>query len=1167
MLLRINLVLSIGWVLAAGNLQPAAAQTFPVIIPQASDPWFSGLTIPATAPTQGMWSPVFAWPIVALHLTVLPNGDILSFGTPVGQGAQEGRTLDRWNPSAPGNHLTLPNSQNVNSFCAAGILLNSGSLLVSGGNAPRQSTVFNYNDNSAATTVSQLASDRWYGSLIKLADGRSLMTGGSSPYAINVWQDPGGSLGSVSMTPEVFDPATGWSSLFGANSREAFGPDYNRWWYPRNWVAPNGQVFGISAEQMWYLDPAGNGSLRVVGTFKTPADDILRPNIGATSTAAMYDVGRILQVGGNGYVNQQPTVSSAAATTFDIRDGDPIVAEADSMAFARQWANSTVLPNSFVLVTGGTRFGDNGDPSAVREAEWWNPNSGTWTTLATAQNIRNYHSAAVLLPNGLVLVTGGGVPGPVNNFNGQIYYPPYLFQAKGAGAAIATRPRMVSASTLQAEYAGTFQIEMADVNLITRIVMMGLGSTTHSFDMGQRLVPLEFTQAGAILTLTAPASANIAPPGYYQVVALNAAGIPSRGFIVAMAAAPPTAPAPIAADPVALYPFDQTTGTVATDFSGNGQNGTLVGGATFTAGRTGNALNLSGANQYADLPDGLVAGCRDFTFAAWVRLGANPNWNRVFDFGNGTGTNMFLTTAAGGQIFRFAIRNNNSTEQRVSYNYSFPTGTWKHVAFTLAGGTGSLYLDGTQVAQNTSMSLRPIDLGLTPNVWLGRSQYGADPYLNGSLDEVRISCRAYSATEVRGAAGGNVATYPFDQTTGTVATDVSGTGNTGMLVGGATWAPGLSGNAVQLAGAGQYVDLPDNLAASCREFTFASWVNLAANPNWARILDAGNSTSTYMFLTPAAADKILRFAMKLNDGAEQQLSYGVNLSLGQWRHVAVTLAGSTGRLYLDGIEVAQNPAMSLQPNQIAPMPNVWLGRSHYPDPYLNGSLDDTRFACRALPAAEISALALPPGNLIASYPFDETAGVNAMDASTNAKHATLVGGATRVEGRKGNAIALSGTTQYATLPAGLVSACADFTFAGWVNLSATANWARIFDFGNGTGTNMFLTPRTNAGSLRFAIRNQNGAEQQISYTYAFPTNTWKHVAVTLAGNTGRMYVDGVQVAQNTNLTLDPVNLGALPNVWIGRSQYPADPYLNGRVDDFRFSCRAFTASEISALAQ
>jgi hypothetical protein len=56
------------------------------------------------------------------------------------------------------------------------------------------------------------------------------------------------------------------------------------------------------------------------------------------------------------------------------------------------------------------------------------------------------------------------------------------------------------------------------------------------------------------------------------------------------------------------------------------------------------------------------------------------------------------------------------------------------------------------------------------------------------------------------------------------------------------------------------------------------------------------------------------------------------------------------------------------------------------------------------------------------------------------------------------------------------------------------------------------------------------------------------------------------VAQNTNLVLNPINLGATANVWLGRSQYAADPYLNGTLDDVRMSCRAYSAEEIAALA-
>jgi hypothetical protein len=157
---------------------------------------------------------------------------------------------------------------------------------------------------------------------------------------------------------------------------------------------------------------------------------------------------------------------------------------------------------------------------------------------------------------------------------------------------------------------------------------------------------------------------------------------------------------------------------------------------------------LSGSNQYVDLPDGLVSACTDFTWAGWVNLAANPNWGRLFDFGSGTATNMFLTTRAGGATLRFAIKLNNGAEQQISYGINLALNQWRHVAVVLSGNTGRLYLDGIQVAQNTSITLNPINLGTTTNDWLGRSQYTADPFLNGTLDDVRISCRAYGDEEI-----------------------------------------------------------------------------------------------------------------------------------------------------------------------------------------------------------------------------------------------------------------------------------------------------------------------------------------------------------------------------------------------------------------------------------
>ena len=115
--------------------------------------------------------------------------------------------------------------------------------------------------------------------------------------------------------------------------------------------------------------------------------------------------------------------------------------------------------------------------------------------------------------------------------------------------------------------------------------------------------------------------------------------------------------------------------------------------------------------------------------------------------------------------------------------------------------------------------------------------------------------------------------------------------------------------------------------------------------------------------------------------------------------------------------------------------------------------------------------------------------------------------------------------------------------------------------------NMFLTPRNAATNVvRYGITTSGSAgEQQINGTAALPIGTWKHVAVTWAGNVGILYVDGVEVGRNNAMTLNPTSLGSTTQNYIGKSQY-ADPYLNGRVDDFRIYARALGATEVSGLA-
>lgn len=524
-----------------------------VTVPAPADPLLQNLNPPADAPTRGMWSAVQSWPLNGLHAAVLPNGKLLTYGTNLDGGAQDGRYMDLWDPSlgfTAAAHTTTFRAEQQNSFCAAATYLTDGRLMISGGNGSVTTTLYAASDNSVAQSPANMADERWYATMVTLPDGRPLIVGGMVPYSEGMQANPDQAVaqGLASMTPEVFENGN-WRSLFGAYSREAFGPDYLRASYPRAWVAPSGKLFGLSAERLWTLDAAGNGAITVHGAFKTAPNATTRPNVGATNVTAMYDIGKILVAGGNGSDNGEGLPSSNQATVIDINGAAPVLTEQPAMANARRYGNALVLPDGKVLVTGGATYGNYyaGQPSSpVYAAEIWNPATGTWTTGASAAVYRGYHSFTVLLPNGTVLSTGGGTPGPVTNLNAEVYYPPQLFRTVNGVAQLAPRPVIQALSGLSFAHGATLQADMGSNAAIASLSLVGLSVGTHSFNSGQRRIPLAFTQDSIRLTATLPAAA-IAPPGYYQLVAIDTAGVPSRGAIVALGqgvSAPPVTTTP-----------------------------------------------------------------------------------------------------------------------------------------------------------------------------------------------------------------------------------------------------------------------------------------------------------------------------------------------------------------------------------------------------------------------------------------------------------------------------------------------------------------------------------------------------------------------------------------------------------------------------------------------
>lgn len=162
-------------------------------------------------------------------------------------------------------------------------------------------------------------------------------------------------------------------------------------------------------------------------------------------------------------------------------------------------------------------------------------------------------------------------------------------------------------------------------------------------------------------------------------------------------------------------------------------------------------------------------------------------------------------------------------------------------------------------------------------------------------------------------------------------------------------------------------------------------------------------------------------------------------------------------------------------------------------------------------------------------------------------------------GKIGQAINLNGTN-FVTLPSNALSTFDEITVATWVNWRGGNQWQRIFDFGNDRNHYMFLTPRSNSNTLRFAIKNGGG--EQIIQTSQLPSNQWVHVAVTLGGGTAKLYINGVESASASGITIKPSDFQPGFN-YIGKSQFP-DPLLNGMIDEFHVYNRVLSTVEIQA---
>ncbi len=205
------------------------------------------------------------------------------------------------------------------------------------------------------------------------------------------------------------------------------------------------------------------------------------------------------------------------------------------------------------------------------------------------------------------------------------------------------------------------------------------------------------------------------------------------------------------ADPtlVGHWSFDEGSGIIAHDVSGNGNHGSLQHGPTWTTGIIGGALDLDGTDDYVIVPDSpsLDITGQALTFMAWIQSPGFHNFGWIVGKGgtNWYGMVWWLLPRDNGAI-RYAVKSGGAAEERLDIPVGLVTDAWQHVAVVYDGSYIRFYLNG--VGLDSLLQTGDLDVNNDPIV-IGLDGNASSNHYRGKIDEVKVFSRALSPQEIR----------------------------------------------------------------------------------------------------------------------------------------------------------------------------------------------------------------------------------------------------------------------------------------------------------------------------------------------------------------------------------------------------------------------------------
>ncbi|WP_406320842.1 galactose oxidase-like domain-containing protein [Streptomyces sp. NBC_00519] len=466
-------------------------------------------------------------PVRSMHSVVLNNGKVLLIA---GSGNSEENfnagtfTSAVYNP-ADGTYKVIPTPKDM--FCSGHIQLQDGRVLVLSGNKAfpvagghgyegyKDSYIFDPKTETYSKT-NDLNDGHWYPSATELGNGDVVSFGG-------LRED---STGSV--TAEYWSGAQQkWLALWQVNQTWSY-------WglYPSMILMQDGRLFYSGSHVFGNNIPGTGSAIYDYGANTvTQVPGLQKKDERDQSASVLLPPAqdqKVLTIGG-GNIDSNPE-GNRLTDVIDLKQADPSyvagppvpqgtvdlgndkVPETGNQG--KMYVSAVLLPDGKVLETGG---GLHNRANPVFEASIYDPAGNTFDPVAADPEARGYHSSAFLLPDGRVMATGDNPGNGTWNHNVSIYTPPYLLKG--------TRPTITSVIDTEWNYGDTQRITVD--RPIAKAELIRPAAVTHSSDPNQRFVDLPLSVDGNNVDLNVTSNPNLAPPGWYMLFGVDANGVPS----------------------------------------------------------------------------------------------------------------------------------------------------------------------------------------------------------------------------------------------------------------------------------------------------------------------------------------------------------------------------------------------------------------------------------------------------------------------------------------------------------------------------------------------------------------------------------------------------------------------------------------------------------------